>query len=207
MKYFLLLQIICLVSIQAIDPILKPGKLLYSNLFNKEIEPAWIKSKGDWKIQDSQLQGLELAADHHAAALRLTANLPDSFILTFEFKSTTETKSIGLSLNGQASNPGHICSVSLSAQKTSFTRNVDKKSASDKPETIMTLDNSLSLNEWHKVQLHCHKDQFYLKVNDKAQVGSNSLAGRPKANPGFYISGGPAFIRNFSITEGLPNNP
>jgi hypothetical protein len=205
MKFFIL-QLICFISIQAIEPILKSGKLLYSNPFNKEIESAWTKSKGDWKIEDSQLRGLELAADHHAASLRLSANLPDSFILAFEFKLTAETKSIGLSLNGQASNPGHICSITLSTKKASFIRNVDKKSANDKPESIITLDNNLSVNEWHKVQLHCHKDQFYLKINDLANEGSNALAGRPKANPGIVVSGGPAFIRNFSITEGLPKN-
>jgi len=182
---------------------LKRGKLLYSEDFSaKKIDARWTQHKGQWKIVDGALQGTELEADEHAASIRTDIQLPDQFILQFDFKFEGG-RIIHLSFNGK----GHICRATISPTGFVLKGEKVKKDSNDKAAIVGQIQQNFEKGKWYTMLVEINGAEFVARVSDdQVAFGQHEKVARPKTNFGFPMAGVSSSIDNLKIWQGEPNN-
>jgi len=191
-------------SAKEIKPLmLQRGKLLLDEDFSaKQVDARWTQNKGQWKIVDGALQGTELKADEHAASIRTNIQLPDNFILQFDFKFDGG-KIIHLSFNGK----GHICRATLTPTGFVLKGEKIKKDPKDKAVTIGQIQQKFEKGKWYTMLVEIKGSEFVARVDDDlVAFGQHAKVARPKSNFGFPMAGVSSSIDNLRIWQGEPND-
>ncbi len=176
------------------------GDLLFEEKFDKGIE-RWATPKGEWKVSEGVLTGAELEKDHHGAVVRTNLELPDTFVLSFDFKFDG-AKTLHCSFNGK----GHICRVTLTPKGFSMKGEVDKKDANDKAANIAQVKQDYEVGKWYSMIVEVRGEHFLARTDEKhAGYGAHAKVARAKNNFGFPIGGVSGSVRNVRVWKAQAN--
>jgi hypothetical protein len=172
------------------------GKLVFEESFSKsELESRWSAAKGDWKIVDKALQGIELVKDNHAASIRTNVELPSMMIMQFDFKFDGG-RVIHCSFNGK----GHICRATITPNGFTLKGEKVKKDPQDKSVTVGQVEQEFVKGEWYTMMIEIADDEFVARVNDgPVAFGAHEKIARDKTNFGFPMAGVSSQIDNIKI--------
>jgi len=190
-------------SAQAADsqPLLAiEGKVLRSFEFNGAPPAPWRAAKGLWKAAEGAMSGEELAADKHGAVLRLPDQLQD-FVIEYEVM-LDGARSTTLSINALKD---HMARIVIMPKAVAIQRDDNDHEGPDKAVVFARFAADLKPGTWHRVRLEMVGDKMLDKVDDLVAWGSSELFSKPKAAPGFTVSGQRALIRNFRLCEATLN--
>jgi hypothetical protein len=206
-----LLRLLCLVSLslgaaRAADSTLQSimteaGAPLTTDSFASAVPKAWRAAKGTWTVANGVLQGTEVKADAHAAAIRRPLAFTDG-VIRFSFR-LGQARQISLSINDAK---GHVCRVTLNARGFTVQKDDHDKTGPDKALVFARVEMPLKADEWHTAVVELNGPEMVAQVDDSRHVGfgSHELLKGAKTNVGLVVSGGPAEFRDISIAAAKP---
>lgn len=175
-----------------------PGKLLYENDF-KELSDGWSSNVGDWSASESGLNGIERAADDHAAVMKKAMPLKDVIIEFDVLLGTTKSAMFGIDNND------HMCRVALTANSFQARKDDNDHEGPDVSKPFNTVATEFETEEWQTVRVELLGEEMLAQTGEHISLGSDPLLAGEKTKWGFVVSGGPVGFRNLSIWEALPN--
>ena len=179
------------------EPLLcQKAKLLFEDTFDEQnVSEKWKPAKGQWKIVGAAMQGTELKADNHAASIRTDVELPEIFVLSFDFQFDGG-KVIHCSFNGK----GHICRATITPTGYTLKGEKDKKNAQDKSVTVGQVQQDFEKGKWYTMQIEVAGKEMVARVGDgPVAFGAHEKIARPKNNFGFPMAGVSSKIDNVKI--------
>lgn len=178
-----------------------PGKVLYQNDLAGEVGAPLKVAKGKWEAVEGVLRGSEVAADDHAAVVKLAAPFKDA-VFEYEVRFVGDAKSTSLSINDAKD---HVCRVSLTPTSVTVQKDDHDHEGPDVAEVFHRLKADLKSGEWHKVRLEMVGSEMVGRCDDFVGFGSHDLIGTQKASFGFTVSGESVEFRNLRVYEAKPN--
>jgi hypothetical protein len=186
----------------------KKGKLLLEDSFASFQSTArggggWTVNKGEWKIADGVLLGVEKKEDKHAAVIRRDLAFHNAiFEFSFQF---TGGRALHLSLNGAK---GHISRVTITPTSITVRRDADKSKAGDKGEALHTRTVNLRHGEWYTMLVEVLGDKMLASMDEQnAALGESPGLNLDKTNIGFPVAGEGVKLRGLRVWEALPGKP
>jgi hypothetical protein len=172
-------------------------KLFYTNAWDKPLAEPWKIIQGEWKIVEGALSGAELEADHHAASIRLQAELPVDFMVSYRFKQNEANAATGFFINSP--DCGHLCSIKVNEKELLITNHKSKPAAK-----LLEKEVALKKNEWHQLAISVVGKKMTVKLNEQIfEVSSDDLTLR-KFNAGPFINKGGVSFKNIQIFKITP---
>ena len=174
----------------------KTDELIFEETFaTDKIDSRWQMHKGDWQIVNGSLQGSELEKDNHAASIRTDFDLPDNFVMEFEFKFNGG-KVIHCSFNGR----GHICRATITPEGYTLKGEKVKKDPEDKSITVGQVQQKFEKGKSYTMRIEVAGEEMVARVEDgPVAFGKHAKIARDKTNFGFPMAGVSANIDNIRI--------
>jgi hypothetical protein len=175
------------------------GKAVLTDDLRQPLSEKWKAPKGDWKITDGVLRGVEKKEDMHAAAARIPAAFENGIIqVSFRLDGA---KSIALSINDAG---GHVGRVSIDEQGFALRKDKANKNATDPAKLIERRDTKLEPGKWYTLVLEMQGDEWLARIGDEAALGSHPGFKGRKTNLGLIVSGPGASFKDLRVWEATP---
>ena len=164
------------------------GTLVLEDQFNAAaMDPSWRAQKGEWKQEGGALQGVEIAADKHAAVVRRAVAFQDGEVrLRFKLDGARQ---VALSINGAK---GHICRVVVTPKGFRIAKDGNPKK-NEKAVTLASSTAPLAGGEWHELTMTMDGARLTAKIGPALLTGEHAAIAEAKADVGLPVSGKAAF--------------
>ena len=174
------------------------GKALVTEDFNgDQLGPGWIKAKGDWKVVDGALQGMEVAADKHAAVLNRAMKYKD-VVIELRFKMDG-AKSFAVSANVVG---GHLCRLSVLPTGFSLMKDANAKVPGDKAQVLGRHAMKIEPGKWYDARIEWVGPRFSAQIGDSPVItAENPAIDKEKATFALPVSGCSASFKYVHIWE------
>jgi len=178
------------------------GELLFSDDFSgDEISESWRVLKGDWKIADGALRGVELAEDDHAAVILHEMEFKN-MILQFSFKFEGG-KVTGIAMNNK---DGHVCRLSITANGFSIHKDRPRRESDEEAVTLDKVSVSFKPGEWYTILLEVYGNEMVAYLDKMHFVlGEHEKVGADKTCWTIPVAGEGICFDDIRVWDALPN--
>jgi hypothetical protein len=172
------------------------GKVLFTDDLNQALGEKWKTAKGDWKIADGVLRGVERKDDMHNAAARHPVEFQDGIVqVSFRLDGA---KVVHLSINDAK---GHLGRVTIDEKGFSLRKDKHDKNATDAGMLIERRDLAIEKGKWYVLSLEMCGDEWVARVGNETALGSNPQFKGPKAVVGLIVTGDGASFKDLRVWE------
>jgi hypothetical protein len=161
----------------------------------------WTVAKGDWKIVDGKLKGVEIPADKHAAVVRRNVKFTDGVIRYAVMLAGA--RAAHLSINGAK---GHICRLILTPASVELRKDKANAKSGDKPVRLAHQVASFTPGAWYHVEVSLKGRTMAARVAPGAgKAALVALSGDhdgiavEKTNIGFPVMGSSAWFDDVRV--------
>lgn len=131
---------------------------------------TWKVSVGDWKLADGVLQGAEVPADNHAAALRRVVETQNAvYELKFRFTGTAKAFHVGFDpAKGELQKKGHLFSVIVTPESWKIMKHADKNAPNANPNKNLTMSKTVfETNQWYSLRVTAWNQYVTASIDGK----------------------------------------
>ena len=174
------------------------GKALVTEDFTgDQLAPGWVKAKGDWKIENGAIQGMELPADKHAAVLTRAMKYKD-VVIELRFKMDG-AKSFAVSANVPG---GHLCRLTVLPTGFMLMKDANAKVPGDKPQVLGKHMMKIEPGKWYDARIELVGPRFSAKIGDSPVItGEHPGIDKEKATLALPVAGCSASFKYVHIWE------
>lgn len=178
---------------------LTKGKAIIQEDFSGKLNPdEWNAAKGTWTVEKGVLKGVELAADHHAAAIRKEAPMRN-VIIQFDFRFDG-SPGFSLSMNHAG---GHNSRVLFTQTDFIMKKDIDKKDPADFAAILGECAYKFETGKWYTMLVEYNGPEMLARVDDKAFIlGEHAYIDQERASIGFPVRGDAVSFDNVKVWEG-----
>ena len=178
---------------------LTKGKAIIQEDFSGKLNAEeWNAAKGAWTVEKGVLKGVELAADHHPAAIRREAPMRN-MIIQFDFRFDG-SPGFSLSMNHVG---GHNSRVVFTQTDFMMKKDVDKKDPADFAVILGECAYKFETGTWYTMLVEYNGPDMLARVDDKAFIlGEHAYIDQERASIGFPVRGDAVSFDNVKVWEG-----
>ena len=179
--------------VQAGEPPANSVLALQDSFDRSELGDGWSSSKGNWRIVDGALQGSEIAAEKHAAAIRRVVESKNA-VYELRFRLTETAKAFHLGFDpapGELDKKGHLFSVIVTPGSWKIQKHVDKNRREEDPnETLVQAETTFQPGRWYTLRVTTWGNYVTARVEGKEPLrASHSTFAVKKPTLVFRCSG------------------
>jgi len=178
---------------------LTKGKAVIQEKFSGKLNAdEWNAAKGTWTVEEGVLRGVELAADHHAAAIRKEAPMRN-VIIQFDFRFDG-SPTFSLSMNHAG---GHNSRVVFTQTDFVMKKDVNKKDPADFAVILGECAYRFETGKWYTMLVEYNGPEMLARVDDKAFIlGEHAYIDQERTSIGFPVRGEAVSFDNVKVWEG-----
>lgn len=145
----------------------EPGKPLLSDDFSAAtLDARWTQPKGQWRIVDGALKGLEIEAQKYGANTKTRLAFGRASVIRFRFKMAG-TKKTGINIDGAR---GHICRVIIEPHGFIVQKNGSSTDPSDPARLLDAAAFHFHTNEWYVLTVEFAGDTVLAWIDEQHYV-------------------------------------
>lgn len=178
---------------------LEKGAPIFSEDFSGSLDPdTWTPAKGTWVVENGALKGVELAADHHPAAIRRKAPMRNVAI-QFDFRFDG-SPGFSLSLNHDG---GHNSRIVFTPEGFSMKKDLNKKDPADFAAILGECATSFEPGKWYTMLVEYHGREMLARIDNTAFIlGAHPYIDQERSSIGFPTRGNSASFDNVKVWQG-----
>ncbi|MEQ2006380.1 MAG: hypothetical protein ABMA26_06255 [Limisphaerales bacterium] len=145
----------------------EPGKPLLSDDFTSPtLDARWTQPKGQWRVVDGALKGLEIEAQKYGASTKRQLGFGRTSVIRYRFKMDG-TKKTGINIDGAK---GHICRVIIEPHGFILQKNGSSTDPSDPARLLDAAAFQFQPNEWYALTVEFNRDTVLAWIDEKNYV-------------------------------------
>ena len=153
----------------------EPGKPLLADDFSApSLDARWVQAKGQWRIVDGALKGLEIPAQKYTGSCKHGMEMGRAGVLRYRFKFAGAQKT-GVSFDGAK---GHICRVIIEPHGFIVQKDGSQTDASDAMRQLDAAAFEFKRGEWYALTIEFNGDTVLAWIDEQHYV----LGSDPKIN-------------------------
>ena len=156
------------------------GKVLLADDFSSPtLDARWTQPKGQWRIVDGALKGLEIEAQKYAGHTKTQFTFGRSSVIRYRFKMAGAKKT-GINIDGAK---GHLCRVIIEPHGFIVQKNGSSTDPSDPARLLDAAAFNFKPNEWYVLTVEFNGDTVLAWIDEQHYVlGADPKLDQDKAS-------------------------